>query len=228
VSRGVLVTGATRGIGRAIATAFEELGDRVVALTSAQGDLSDPEIVARVVGEAVESLGAIDVLVNNAAVMIPHPPTETSYSDWQAAWRDTFAVNVLAAANLSYLVAQHMIPRGSGRIINVGSRGAFRGEPEYPAYGASKAALHSLGQSLAVALAPHGIGVASVAPGFVDTERVASLLSGAEGERIRAQSPFGRVAEPKEVASAVVYLASPDAQWASGSVLDFNGASYLR
>jgi 3-oxoacyl-[acyl-carrier protein] reductase len=228
MTRGVLVTGGTRGIGLSIADAFRDLGDNVVGLTTSDGDLSDPAAAERLVASAIDTLGSVDVLVNNAAVIIPHPVAGTSYQDWQAAWQKTFAVNVFGAANMSYWVARHMIARGSGRIVNVGSRGAFRGEPDYPAYGASKAALHSLGQSLAVSLAPHGIGVASVAPGFIETERVADRLTGAEGDEIRGQSPFGRVGKPEEVAAAVVYLASPAAIWASGTVLDINGASYLR
>ncbi|GAA3366523.1 hypothetical protein GCM10020366_70470 [Saccharopolyspora gregorii] len=184
--RGVLVTGASRGIGRAIATAFAQAGDRVAVHCSSRpedaartleslpgsghvlvrADLADPGQVQRLVGEAVDGLGALDVLVNNAAVMTPHPPATTSYADWQAAWRSTVEVNLLGAANLSHQVAAHLIERGAtGRIVNVGSRGAFRGEPDHPAYAASKAALHALGQSLAVALAPHGIAVVSVAPG---------------------------------------------------------------
>lgn len=115
-----------------------------------------------------------------------------------------------------------------GRIVNVGSRGAYRGEPAHPAYGASKAGLHAFGQSLAVALAPHGITVASVAPGFVQTDMTAEELATPAGGAIRAQSPFNRVAAPEEVAAAVVYLASPEAAWSSGAVLDLNGASHLR
>jgi 3-oxoacyl-[acyl-carrier protein] reductase len=221
--RGVLVTGGTRGIGLAIAEAFRARGDNVVALSSADGDISDPAAVERLVAAAVETLGAIDVLVNNAAVILASP-VSSSYQDWQAAWQRTLAVNVFGAANMSYSVARHMIERGSGRIVNVGSRGAFRGELNHPAYGASKAALHSLGQSLALSLAPHGIAVTSVAPGYVETERVAEALT----DEVRAQSPFGRVAKPEEVAAAVLYLASAEAIWASGAVLDLNGASYLR
>lgn len=249
MARGVLVTGAARGIGRAVATAFAQQGDRVAvhygtsadaaeatvaALpgdghTAIGGDLTDPARVEAVVAEAVETLGGLDVVVNNAAAMIRHPLAGTSYADWQAAWRETIDVNLMAAANISYCAARHMIDTNrAGRIVNVGSRGAFRGEPDYPAYGASKAALHALGQSLAVSLAPHGIAVGSVAPGFVDTERVADRLTGQEGADIRGQSPFGRVAAPEEVAAAVVYLASPGAVWSSGAILDVNGASYLR
>lgn len=122
-----------------------------------------------------------------------------------------------------------MIARGAqGVIVNVGSRGAFRGEPDFPAYGAAKAGLHTFGQSMAVALAPHGIAVATVAPGFVGTDRQGPRLDGAGGDAVRAQSPFGRVGSPEEVAAAIVYLTSPEAQWASGAILDLNGASYLR
>ncbi|MEV8440543.1 SDR family oxidoreductase [Actinosynnema sp. NPDC051121] len=224
MSRGVLVTGGSRGIGAAIADAFRDLGDEVVALSSSDADLADPEAVERVVGAAVDTLGGIDVLVNNAG-LVELGSVDLPYAQWQALWRRTFAVNVFGAADMSYCVARHMISRGTrGRIVNVGSRGAFRGEPAMPAYGASKAALHSMGQSLAVALAPHGIAVASVAPGFVGTDRVADMVT----DEVLAQSPFGRVARPEEIAAAVVYLASPEAEWASGAVLDLNGASYLR
>jgi NAD(P)-dependent dehydrogenase (short-subunit alcohol dehydrogenase family) len=172
----------------------------------------------------------VDVLVNNAAVVTSGYSVATAdYDAWQRAWQETLAVNLLGAANLSYCVARGLIERGvEGAIVNVGSRGAFRGEPDAPAYGASKAGLHALGQSLAVSLAPHGISVTSVAPGFVETDRVADRLSGDSGAAIRAQSPYGRVATPEEVAAAVVYLASPAARWSTGAVLDVNGASYLR
>ncbi len=115
-----------------------------------------------------------------------------------------------------------------GRIVNVTSRGAFRGEPRHPAYGASKAGLNAFGQSMARALARYRIAVASVAPGYVETEMAAEQLSSARGDEIRAQSPFRRVAAAEEVAAAVVYLASAEAEWASGAILDLNGASYLR
>ncbi|MGW5421491.1 SDR family NAD(P)-dependent oxidoreductase [Streptomyces sp. NPDC003943] len=247
--RRVLVSGASRGLGRAVARAFAANGDRVCvhygsradearatldsldgtghALVS--GDLADPAEAGRVADTAAEALGGLDVLVNNAAVNLPHPPATTPYEEWAELWQRHVSVNLLGTAYLSHRAAHRMIEGGTGgRIVNIGSRGAFRGEPDHPAYGATKAAVHALGQSLAVALAPHGIGVASVAPGFFATERVAPRLTGPEGEAIRTQSPFGRVASPEEIAAAVLWLASPEAEWASGTVLDMNGASYLR
>jgi 3-oxoacyl-[acyl-carrier protein] reductase len=247
-SRAVLVTGASRGIGRAIAGAFAEQGDRVAvhychsaALAGevlaglaggghvvVQADLADPQAVRSMVETACEALGGLDVLVNNAGIYTAHPITEVSYEQWLAAWQATLAVNLTGAANVAWCAVRHMIARGGGRIINVSSRGAFRGEPRHPAYGASKAGLNAFGQSLARALAPHGIAVATVAPGYVETDMAAPDLSGPAGGQIRAQSPFGRVASPREIAAAVLYLASPEAEWASGTILDLNGASYLR
>ena len=248
MSRAVLVTGASRGIGAAIARAFASAGDRIgvhfgssaelaeeVAASLAGdghvvvgGDLTDAAAVRRMVDAAADRLGGLDVLVNNAGVFQPHPLAETTYEEWQRAWQLTIGVNLIGAANASWCAAQHMIGAGGGSIVNVSSRGAFRGEPRQPAYGASKAGLVALGQSLARALGPHGISVTSVAPALVDTEMAAENLAGERGAQRRAESPLGRLATPEEVATAVVYLASPQAVMASGAVLDINGASYLR
>lgn len=245
--RAVLVTGASRGIGRAVAREFALGGDRVAIhhrssadLASelaaglpgsghvvVQADLADPQAVRAMVDQAADGLGGIDVLVNNAGVFAPHPITDTSYEQWQEKWRTTIGVNLIGAANVCWCAVRHMKGRG-GKIINVSSRGAFRGEPTSPAYGASKAGLNSLGQSLAVALAPHGIAVCTVAPGWVATDMTNEHLKPPRGEQIMAQSPFGRLGDPREVAFAVVFLASDRAQWASGAILDLNGASYLR
>jgi 3-oxoacyl-[acyl-carrier protein] reductase len=247
------VTGGSRGIGAAIARAFAGLGDRVAvhyreAADAAaavrddlpgdghvivQADMADAEAVRAMVDSAAGRLGGLDVLVNNAGIYVSHPVLDTTYEEWQAAWRETLDVNLAGAANATWCAVRHMNGRdgrlvGRGRIINVGSRGAYRGEPEHPAYGASKAGLHAFGQSLAVALAPHGIAVASVAPGYVQTDMISDELATPVGDVIRGQSPFNRVATPEEIAAAVVYLASPEAAWASGAVLDLNGASYLR
>jgi 3-oxoacyl-[acyl-carrier protein] reductase len=249
VSRAVLVTGASRGIGAAIALAFAQRGDRVavhcrdaVAAARAvrdalpgqghivvQADLADAEGLRVMVDDVASLFGGLDVLVNNAGIYVDHPVLGTSYEQWQAAWQSTLGVNLVGAANVTWCAVRHMTAGGrGGRIVNVGSRGAYRGEPTHPAYGAAKAGLHAFGQSLAVALAPHGITVASVAPGYVATDMTAEELATPAGDAIRAQSPFNRVATPEEIAAAVVYLASPEAAWSSGAVLDLNGASYLR
>ncbi|GHJ35646.1 SDR family NAD(P)-dependent oxidoreductase [Streptomyces sp. TS71-3] len=244
----MLVTGASRGIGRAVAEAFAQGGERVAvhyhrsareaeelaASLPGEGhlavgaDLADADAVHRAVDAAAEGLGRLDVLVNNAGVFLPHPPLDTSYEQWQAVWSSTLATNLTGAANATYCAVPHLVAAGGGAIVNVSSRGAFRGEPEHPAYGASKAAMNSFGQSMAVALAPRNISVATVAPGFVDTDMARSVLEGPDGEAVRRQSPFGRVARPEEVASAVLWLASPGAVFASGTIVDVNGASYLR
>jgi NAD(P)-dependent dehydrogenase (short-subunit alcohol dehydrogenase family) len=208
------------------------------------GDLGDPAGIPSLVEESAGALGRIDVLVNNAALFVDepvagsrrigHPLADTSYDDWVAAWRRTLAVNLEGAAHLTWCVARQMLqvePAEGvrrGAIVNVGSRGAYRGEPDVPAYGASKAGLHAFGQSMAVSLAPYDITVTSIAPGFIATDMAAQSLDGPSGDAVRAQSPFNRVAKPQEVAAAVVWLASPVAGWSSGAVLDFNGASYLR
>ena len=242
----MLVTGGSRGIGAAIARAFARSGDRVAVHYGARrdqavevqeslegdghlavgADLMDAGAIRRMVDDVAEAFNGIDVLVNNAGVFEPHPITDTSYYEWQEAWRRTLGINLVGAANVTWCVAQHM-GRG-GRIVNVSSRGAFRGEPEQPGYGASKAGLIAFGQSLARALGPSGISVTAVAPGFTETDMAASELAGPGGERRRAESPLGRVATPEEIAAAVLYLASPEAELASGAVLDVNGASYLR
>ena len=248
-SRAVLVTGASRGIGAAVARAFAERGDRVAVHYGSRSDaaeqvaaalpgdghvvvgadLADPDAVQRMVGEAVAGLGGLDVLVNNAGIFDPaHPVAATTYEAWQAAWRQTLDINLVGVANTVWCALPHLRESGAGRIVNVASRGAFRGEPDHPAYGASKAGLISLGQSLARALGPDGIAVTSVAPGFTETEMAAEALSGEAGERRRAESPLGRVSTPEEVAAAVLFLASPEATMTSGTVIDVNGASFLR
>jgi 3-oxoacyl-[acyl-carrier protein] reductase len=248
VTHRVLVTGASRGIGRSIARAFAEAGDRVAvhyggSLDAArqtlaalsgdghrlvQADLTDANAVRAAVDQAAEQLGGLDVLVNNAGIFVAHPPLETGYEAWQEAWTRTLATNLTGAANATFCAIPHLRAAGGGAVVNVTSRGAFRGEPDNPAYGASKAGLNAFTQSMALALAPHDIRVAAVAPGFVQTEMAREVLDGPGGDAVRAQSPFGRVARPEEVASAVVWLASEGARFSTGTIIDVNGASYLR
>jgi NAD(P)-dependent dehydrogenase (short-subunit alcohol dehydrogenase family) len=249
-AKGALVTGGSRGIGAACARALAAAGLRVAvhyahgadaaervraALPGTghctlQADLAEGSIdAARALIEAATArLDGLAVLVNNAGVYDEHPPLTTTESGWRAAWQDTLALNLLAPAHLSYHAARTMAAAGGGRIVNVSSRGAFRGEPAAPAYGASKAGLNSLSQSLAQAFAPRGVLVYVVAPGFVGTDMAAALLAGPQGDAIRAQSPLGRVSTPEEVAACVRFCALEAPAAMTGAILDVNGASYLR
>ena len=244
----VLITGGTRGIGRAIALAFANHGAKVavtyfndktaaneaIKLLPGDGhlaiksDVKNPEKIRQLINQVVKNYGQLDIVVNNAGTHTVHPIDKVNYQDWQDNWANTLQTNLIGPANVCYCAAQYMILQGSGRIINVSSRGAFRGEPDQPAYGASKAGLNAMSQSLAQALAPHNIFVGVVAPGFVETDMVKDILDGPRGEGIRKQSPLGRVAKPEEVAHAVLFLASEGAEFMTGAILDVNGASYLR
>ncbi len=244
----VLVTGGSRGIGRSIALMFAEAGAQVVvhyrgnqaaaeqtlaALAGeghfiAQGDLANAEAVKQLAETVIAQAGQIDVLVNNAGIYELHDVSKVSFEEWQQAWQQTINTNLIGVANLSYFVVQQMIKQGSGRIVNVSSRGAFRGEPMAPAYGASKAGMNAMGQSMAQALAPHNIFVHTVAPGFVETDMAAGILAGPLGDGIRKQSPLGRVAKPEEVARTVLFLAAEGTEFLTGCIVDVNGASYLR
>lgn len=244
----VIVTGASGGIGRATALLFANSGASVVVhyhrnrdagdetLAALPGgphhvlgaDLCDPAAVEDFVGAAVLAMGGIDVLVNNAGVYKDQPVASVSYAEWQESWARVLGTNLTGPANVTYWVVQHMMSRGGGRIVNVSSRGAFRGEPQGPAYGASKAGLNAFGQSLAKALGGSGIYVFTVAPGFVETDMAARVLDGPQGDAVRNESPLGRVAKPEEVARTIVFLASDGSEFLTGGVVDVNGASYLR
>jgi 3-oxoacyl-[acyl-carrier protein] reductase len=246
--RVILITGAARGIGRATAETFARLGGSVAlhyhssnkpaqALAQSlpggghatfQADVSNPEDCQRLINEVVERFGKLDVLVNNAGIYEIRPLAKLEYREWQATWQRTLNANLVGPANLCFLAARVMMRQKSGHIINISSRGAFRGEPDAPAYGAAKAGLNQLSQSLAWALAPYNIFVGVVAPGFVRTDMAAELLDGPQGDAIRAQSPLKRAATPNEVAEAVVRLAADGMLYATGCILDINGASYLR
>lgn len=247
--RKVLVTGGSRGIGAAVVRAFAAAGARVAvhyAKSAApaerlcaelpggnhallQADLADPAAAAPLIEAAQTALGGLDVLVNNAGLYRTRSFLAHDGESWQRDWTDMLAVNLTAPAQLCYHAAKRMLDEGvRGRIINISSRGAFRGEPEAPAYGAAKAGLNALTQSLAVALAPQGIAVTAIAPGWVATDMANAYLSGAAGRRRLAEVPAGRAARPEEVAAAVLYLASDAAEYAAGTILDLNGASYLR
>jgi 3-oxoacyl-[acyl-carrier protein] reductase len=242
----VLITGSSRGIGaecaRRLAAAgasvainyhtsereasdlAREIGaDRSMTI---RADIGDPDDVQSMIDGVVDHFGRIDVLVNNAARYELNPFEGTNYEAWQHIWRRTFEVNVFGAANAAYLAMRSMRRQGGGRIINIASRAAFRGEVEFADYGASKAALVNLTRSIARACAHDNIIASCVAPGFVDTDMAAGELK-SHGEEILAQIPLGRLATVSDVASVVLFLASPLADYINGVTIDFNGGSYL-
>lgn len=246
--KNVLITGASRGIGKATAMAFAKKGAKVginyrandkdaeKTLAELPGaghqlfkkDISQKTETEALIEDFVKAYGQLDVLVNNAGISIFHEIDDVDFDHWTNAWEKTFETNLFAVANLCYWGAKAMMKTGGGHIVNVSSRGAFRGEPTKPAYGASKAALNSMSQSLAKKLAPHHIYVGVVAPGFTETEMAKETLTPAERENLLRESPFKRMAQPEEVAHAILFLASSEAAYSSGTIIDVNGASYLR
>ncbi len=244
----ILITGSSRGIGKTTALMLAEAGAKIIihysknataaedvlkqlgenALFTVKANLGSEEEIRAMVDDIEKKAGRIDVLVNNAAAHSNMKPLENTYETWFADWKQTIATNLSGTACLSYLVSKLMSKNNGGRIINISSRGAFRGEPESWAYGASKAGLNSLGQSMAKALAPHNIFVYTIAPGFVSTEMSQKILSSPQGDEIRSQSPFGRVAKPEEIAKIVLFFAAEAPEFMTGCIVDINGASYLR
>ena len=240
----VLVTGASGGIGAAICRALAQRdaklilhyrSDRAAAEATQrtlpgeghrliQADLTDSAQPERLWQE-LSGRERIDVVINNAGIFPDHPPLSTSYAEWTAVWQRTLSTNLLGPAHLSFCAARSMAQQGGGRIVNISSRGAFRGEPGAPAYGASKAGLNAFSQSLAKALAGRGVYVFVVAPGWVSTPRVAGKI---QDKALLADQPLGRAAAPEEVAQVVSFCALDAPASLTGAILDVNGASYLR
>lgn len=244
----VLVTGASRGIGKAAARLFAASGAKVVVhyhknqntatevLSSFPGtghmivhaDLAVASDLIGMIKDIILTYGRINILVNNAGIFEEQDMTGISFDEFMGNWEQTIKVNLTGPALLSNLVVREMIKTGGGRIVNVTSRGAFRGEPNAWAYGASKAGLNSLGQSMAKALAKYKIYVCTIAPGFVETDMTAAYLSEDKRKIIELQSPMNRVAQPEEIAKVILTLASDGTEYLTGCILDMNGASYLR
>ncbi|MBI5423016.1 MAG: SDR family oxidoreductase [Opitutae bacterium] len=244
----VLVTGASRGIGRGIAQHLAKHDARVAlhyasndtaardTLASLAGDghalfradVADPAACERLVADVIAHFGRLDVLVNNAGVYEDDSIKTASYAEWQRVWRRTIDTNLLGPANLTYLAVQHFRTRGGGRIVNITSRAAFRGELTAQSYAASKAALNITGQSLARALGADHIHVFTVAPGWIDTDMAVAALTGPGAADVLAQHPLGRVGTADEMGATVAWLALDAPANLTGCIIDANGASYLR
>ena len=236
----ILITGAAGGIGEVLCTSFAEANGTIILHYNSNRDKAESLLQklpgmhhraiqcdlsnADQVNTMFSAIDHVDIVINNAAVVENQEIDSLSYQDWQDIWERTIGANLIGPANIMYLASKFMIKNGGGKFINISSRGAFRGEPSAPAYGASKAGLNSLGQSLAKALAKDRVFVYTIAPGFVDTERVKNLID----DEVRAQSPLNRVAKPQEIADTALWLATGDNEFLTGCIIDVNGASYLR
>ena len=241
-----LITGASRGIGRETALRMAEAGARVIVnycrsardaeevvarigaakAVAVQADVSNPGDVERLVARAIETFGGLDVVVNNAALSAENRFDGDDYEAWLRGWQRTFELNVFGAANVAFLAMRWMRANGGGKVINVASRAAFRGETEFADYGASKAALVNLTRSIARACAKDNIVASCVAPGFIETEMARPLLE-KNRHSIESQIPLGRVGTPDDVASVILFLASSMADYLNGVTIDINGGSWF-
>lgn len=232
----ILITGASRGIGAAAYTLLKKHAQNVVGHSTRgsdiliAGDLSDPAAPRDIWDTAMDELGGhVDVLVNNAGVYEAVPDNAPD-DEWHAAWARTMTINLQAAADLSRLAVSHFLDRGGGgRIINIASRAAYRGDsPQHWHYAASKAGMVGMTKSIARGYASEGVLCFAVAPGFTVSEMTAEYLTGRGGEQILADIPLGRVASTDEVAEVIRWLATEAPASATGTVVDVNGASYVR
>jgi NAD(P)-dependent dehydrogenase (short-subunit alcohol dehydrogenase family) len=232
----ILITGASRGIGAAAFALLKSTGHDVRGHSShgndelIAGDLADPSAPRDIWDTALAELGGrIDVLVNNAGIYEAVPDNAPD-DEWHAAWQRTLTVNLQSAADLSKLAVSHFLDLGiPGRIVNVASRAAFRGDsPQHWHYAASKAALVGMTKTIARGYAADCVLCFAVAPGFTVSEMTEEYLAGRGGAKIVADIPLGRVATTDEVAEVIRWLAIDAPASATGSIVDVNGASYVR
>lgn len=231
----ILVTGASRGIGAAAYGLLKSRGHNVVGHSTKgggdliAGDLADPTTPRAVWEAALDRLGGrIDSLVNNAGIY-EAVDAGASDSEWQAGWARTLQINLQAPADLCRLAVVHFRESGGGRIVNVASRAAFRGDsPSHWHYAASKSAMIGMTKTIARGYAAENIFAFAVAPGFTVTDATEEYLEGRGGAAILADIPLGRVTSPAEVAETIRWLATDAPAASTGSVIDLNGASYVR
>ena len=231
----ILLTGSSRGIGAAGAAALTTAGHNVAGHSTRGGngllaaDLADPAAPRALWEAALEHLGGrIDVLVNNAGVY-EGVSDDAPDAEWHAAWNRTMTVNLQASADLSRLAISHFRSVGAGRIVNVASRAAYRGDsPQHWNYAASKAAMIAVTKTIARGYAHENILAFAVCPGFTVTEMTEEYLASRGGEKVLAEIPLGRVASAVEIGEIIRWLATEAPASSTGSVIDANGASYVR
>jgi 3-oxoacyl-[acyl-carrier protein] reductase len=231
----ILVTGASRGIGAAAFALLQSTGHQVVGHSTRgsgdliAGDLADPDAPRALWTAALERLGGrIDALVNNAGIY-ESVADDAPDADWHAAWARTLTINLQAPADLSRLAIAHFREQGGGRIVNVASRAAYRGDsPQHWHYAASKSAMIGMTKTIARGYAAEQILAFAVCPGFTVSEMTEEYLKGRGGAAVIAEIPLGRVASTDEVAEAIRWLAVDAPAASTGTVIDVNGASYVR
>ncbi len=238
--RVALVTGATRGLGQAMAVGLAQAGADIVTVSrqgedaetrelitacgrrfwSVAADLGDPAAREGLVARILEQTGRLDILVNNAGNTHRYPPELTPLPEWSR----LLEIHLSAAFDLSQQAALHMLPRGRGKIINIGSVMSFEGGWNIPAYAAAKHALAGLTKSLAVSWSSKGINVNCIAPGYFETVLAGNLQDDpVRGPQIMDRIPCGRWGQPDELAGLVVYLASDASNYMHGSIVPIDG-----
>lgn len=226
----ILITGASRGIGAAIAARLGSEDVRIFAVSSKDYDLSSDQGAQNLWDGARDSLdGRIDILINNAGIF-ENNPIDADEADWIDSWNRTLQVNLTASAILCRRAVRHWQDRNSpGRIINIASRAAYRGDsPQHWHYAASKAGMVAMTKTIARGYAREDVLAFAICPGFTMTGMADEYLASRGGNKLLADIPLGRVAMPEEVAEMVAFCALKAPPSMTGSVLDINGASYVR
>jgi 3-oxoacyl-[acyl-carrier protein] reductase len=226
----ILVTGASRGIGAAIVAALDGSDIEIVALSTKDGDLADPDIPSILWKKSLSKLGGrIDILIHNAGVFEANP-IGSADSEWLESWNRTMQINLTASAELCRHAVLHWQQSGiGGRIINIASRAAHRGDsPDHWHYAASKAGMVAMTKTIARAYAAHGIYAFAICPGFTMTGMAEDYLESRGGNKLLMDIPLGKVADPEEVAAIARFCAFDAPPSMTGAILDVNGASYVR